>query len=84
MNDNQKGSRTKTGKSKKIKFKRSKDFSPDKLKQKEKRQIKRNRKEKLDLLRLDELAEVDELVEIYKGTGSPVPYNYTGYQPSLV
>lgn len=63
MSDSQNGLRAKKGNSKKIKFKKSKNFSLDSLEQKEIRHIKYDRREKLDLLRLDELAEVDELAE---------------------
>ncbi len=63
MNDSSNGLQVTKSKSKKLKFKRSKDYSPDKLKQKEQRHNKRDRRLKLDLLRLDELAVIDELEE---------------------
>ena len=63
MNNGNNGQKVKKGKSKKIKFKKSKDYSPDVLKQKEKRFTKHDRREKLNLLRLDELAEFDDLAE---------------------
>ncbi len=63
MSDSINGSRAKRSTIKKIRFKNSKKFSSDILQQKEKRHTKHERKEKLDLLRLDELAEVDDLAE---------------------
>ena len=66
MSDSQNGLRAKKGKSKKIKFKKSKNFSLDSLKQQVIRHGKHDRREKLDLLRLDELAEFEELLSDYE------------------
>ncbi len=63
MSDSINGTRVKRSTIKKIRFKNSKKFSSDIFQQKEKRYTKHDRKEKLDLLRLDELAEVDDLKE---------------------
>ena len=63
MSDKVKGTRAKRSTIKKIRFKNSKKFSTDNLRQKEIRHTKHDRKEKLDMLRLDELAEIDELAE---------------------
>lgn len=48
---------------KKNNFKKTKGYTPDVLKQKEKRHTKYDRREKLNLLRLDELSEYDDLAE---------------------
>ncbi len=48
---------------KRKKFKKTKGYTPDVLKQKEKRFTKHDRREKLNLLRLGELSEFDELEE---------------------
>jgi len=66
MSNSINGSRANRSTIKKIRFKNSKKFSSDNLQHKEKRHNKHDRKEKLDMLRLDELAEYEELLSDYE------------------
>ena len=62
--NSKKGLRPKKNKSKIFKFKKSKDYTPDSLKQKEIRHVKHDRREKLNSLRLDELAVYEEYEDL--------------------